>query len=50
MSLYGWTLLILSVGFTSGSLVWCLARVLKNHGNQDRLHAPADFDPRQTDR
>jgi hypothetical protein len=50
MSLYGWILLILSVGFTTGSLVWCLARVLRNHGKQDRLHATSDLDPRDTDR
>ena len=50
VSLYGWTILILSVGFTTGSLIWCLARVLKNHGKQDRLHAPTDLDPRKTDR
>jgi len=50
VSLYGWTILILSVGFTTGSLIWCLARVLKNHGKQDRLHAPTDLDPRETDR
>ena len=50
MSLYGWTILALSVGFTTGSLIWCLARVLKNHSKQDRLHAPTDLDPRETDR
>ena len=50
MSLYGWTLLIVSVGFTTGSLVWCLARVLRNHGKQDRLHATSDLDPRETER
>lgn len=50
MTLYGWILLTVSVGFTTGSLVWCLARVLKNHGKQDRLRATADLDPRETDR
>ena len=50
MSLYGWTILILSVGFTTGSLVWCLVRVLKNHGKNNRLHATSDLDPRDTDR
>jgi hypothetical protein len=50
MSLYGWMILILSVGGTSGFLVWCLARVLRNQANQDRLHGPADLDPRDTDR
>ena len=50
MSLYGWILLTLSVSFTTGSLIWCLARVLKNHGKKDRLHATTDLDPRETDR
>lgn len=50
MSFYGWTILLLSVATTTGSLVWCLARVLKNHGRQNRLHAPSDLDPRDTDR
>ena len=49
MSLYGWTILILSVGLTTGSLVWCLARVLKNHGKQDRLHGPSDLNLSDTD-
>ena len=50
MSLYGWTILILCVGFTTGSLVWCLARVLRNQGKQNRLRATPDLDPRETDR
>ncbi len=50
MSLYGWTILILSVGFTTGSLLWCLARVLKNRRSQNRLRATSDLDPRDTDR
>lgn len=49
MSLYGWTILLLSVGFTTGSLVWCLARVLKNHAKKGRLHGTSDLDPRDTD-
>jgi len=50
MSLYGWIILVASVGGTTGFLVWCLARVLKNHGKQARLRTPADLDPRNTDR
>jgi len=50
MSLFGWTLLLVSVGFTTGSLVLLLTRVLRNHGKQDRLHATSDLDPRETDR
>jgi hypothetical protein len=50
MSLYGWMILILSVGGTTGSLIWCLARVLKNHGQQNRLRSPADLTPGDPDR
>jgi cytochrome P450 len=50
MSLYGWIILVASVGGTTGFLVWCLARVLRNHGKQDSLRATADLDPRETDR
>ena len=50
MSLYGWAILLLSVGGTTGSLVWCLTRVLRNHGKQDHLRATSDLDPRDPDR
>jgi len=50
MSLYGWVILVISVGGTTGFLVWCLARVLRNQGQQDRLRSTADLDPRNTDR
>ena len=49
MSLYGWAILFLSVGGTTGTLIWCLARVLRNHGKQDRLRGTSDLDPRETD-
>ena len=50
MTLYGWTLLAVSVGGTTGFLIWCLARVLRNQAKQDRLRATADLDPRDADR
>ena len=49
MSLYGWIILALSVGGTTGALVWCFARVLRNLEKTDRLHAPTDLDPTKTD-
>ena len=48
MSLYGWVILVISVGGTTGFLLWCLARVLRNQGQQDRLRATTDFDPMDT--
>ena len=50
MSLYGWVLLAVCVGGTTGFLIWCLARVLKNHGQQNRLRSPADLTPGDHDR
>ena len=50
MSLYGWSILLLSVGGTTGFLIWCLLRVLRNSGHADRLHATSDLDPRESDR
>ena len=50
MSFYGWTILILSVGSTTGFLIWCLARVLRNQAKQDRLHGTSDLNPPDTDR
>ncbi len=50
MTLYGWIILALSVGGTTGSLLWCFARVIREHKKVDRLHAPTDLDPRKTDR
>ena len=49
MSLYGWIILVLSVGGITGSLIWCLARVLRNQGQQDRLRSTADLDPGDPD-
>ena len=46
MSLYGWVILVISVGGTTGFLVWCLARVLKNHSQKGRLHGTSDLEPR----
>lgn len=49
MSLYGWIVLTLSVGGTTGSLIWCFARVIRNLKKTDRLHATTDLDPHNVD-
>ncbi len=49
MSLYGWIVLVLSVGGTTGSLIWCFNRVIRNLGKTDRLHATTDLDPQDAD-
>ena len=49
MSLYGWIILILSVGGTTSCLIGCFLRVIREHKKTDRNHSPADLDPRKTD-
>jgi hypothetical protein len=49
MSLYGWMILILSVGGTTSCLIGCFLRVIREHKKTDRNHSPADLDPRKTD-
>lgn len=49
MSLSGWFLLFLSVGGTTGFLLWCFLRVLRHHKKAHHLHAPTDLDPRDVD-
>jgi hypothetical protein len=48
MTLYGWIILILSVGGTTGCLIGCFLRVIREHNKADRIHAPTDLDPRKT--
>ncbi|MCX7886483.1 MAG: hypothetical protein N3B01_04380 [Verrucomicrobiae bacterium] len=49
MTLSGWVVMILSVGFVTGLLVWCIWRVLKEPEAPERLHAPEEIDTRDTE-
>ena len=50
MTLYGWTILTLSVGGTMGCLIGCFLRVIREHKKADCIHAPSDLDPKKIDR
>lgn len=44
MTLGGWMTMILSVGFVTGLLGWCVWRVLREPGATQHLHTPADIE------
>ena len=44
----GWIIMILSVGFVTGLLAWCISRVLKE-SSSEKLHGQLDVDTRDTD-
>lgn len=43
MSAGGWVIMILSVGFVSSLLAWCIYRVVSTPGSTEHLRAPADI-------
>lgn len=49
LSAGGWTIMLLSVGFVTGLLVWCMWRVLATPGEAARLHSQADIEPPDID-
>lgn len=44
MTVGGWITMILSVGFVTGLLTWCIHRVIKEPEAPKRLHSQADID------
>lgn len=45
MNAQGWIIMLVSVGFTTGLLAWCLYKVLSEPGETEHLHSQADIDP-----
>ena len=45
----GWITMLVSVGFVTGLLTWCVVRVLCTSGAAERLRAPADVEPGDVD-
>lgn len=43
MTLGGWIIMLLSVGGTSGALVWCVIRVLSKPKSTSKLHGQLDI-------
>ena len=46
MTAGGWLTMMLSVGFVTGLLAWCIRRVLKEPEAPRKLHSQADIDTR----
>ncbi len=44
MTLGGWIIMVVSVGFVTSLLVWCIVRVLKEPEAPKKLHSQADID------
>lgn len=44
MTLGGWITMVLSVGFMTGLLVWCVGQILRNPQATQHLHPPADLE------
>lgn len=49
MTLSGWVVMILSVGFVTILLGWCIWRVLKEPEAPERIHAPEEIDTHDTE-
>ncbi len=46
MTLGGWIIMTLSVGFVTGLLLWSVARVLRTPGATKHVHGPPDIKPK----
>ena len=44
MNTGGWIIMLLSVGFVTGLLAWCIWKVLSTPGETQRLHSQADIE------
>lgn len=44
MTLSGWVVMILSVGFVTGLFAWCVWRVMKEPEAPEHLRAPDEID------
>lgn len=44
MTLGGWIVMLLSVGGTTGLLVWCIYKVVSTPGSPQHLHSQADIE------
>ena len=42
----GWVIMILSVGFVTGLLAWCIVKVLKEPEPSKHLHSQVDIEPK----
>lgn len=48
MTVGGWITMLLSVGFVTGLLAWCIFKVLTTPGGDEHLHSQVDIDPQDS--
>ncbi len=49
MTTGGWILMLLSVGFVSSLLIWCVYQVLVTPDSEESLHGPSNIDTEDDD-
>lgn len=49
MNAGGWIIMLLSVGFVTVLLVWCIYKILATPGATEHVHSEADIDTGDTD-
>lgn len=49
LSVGGWIVMLLSVGFVTGLMTWCIWKVLTTPGETEHLHSQTDIDPGDSD-
>ena len=49
MTIGGWITMLLSVGFVTGLLSWCIFKVLTTPGSSDHVHSQIDIDPHDSE-
>lgn len=45
LTIPGWFVMIVSVGFVTLLLAWCIWKVLTTPGSSEHVHSPIDIDP-----
>ncbi|MCC7203698.1 MAG: hypothetical protein IT441_01345 [Phycisphaeraceae bacterium] len=50
LSTGGWLVMLISVGFVSALLVWCMRKVLTKPGEVEKIHSQTDIDPHDADK
>lgn len=50
MTLWGWIIMLLSVGGTTSQLLWCVVRVLSKPGETEKIHGQIDIRTSDRDR
>jgi hypothetical protein len=49
MTIGGWIIMILSVGFVTGLLAWTIMRVIRTPGATEHIHGELDIDTHDQD-